>query len=272
MSEQAELAIEYFGVEQNGNWEEGKNILMPTSDVDRILEKYNLSQVELEEHMEEVKNKLFHVRSQRVPPGLDDKILTSWNALMIAGYLDAYRVFKEDDFLAIALNNVNFLLENAKSGDGGLTRSYKDGKSSINGFLDDYSLLIQACIGLYEATFEEKWLREAEQLTEYAIDHFFNEHNGMFYYTSDDDPELITRKTELSNSTMPSSNSTMAHNLYYLGTYLYQEKYLKMASQMLVNILPTMQDQPIFYGNWAMLMLQQNHPLYEVAIVGSQLA
>ena len=270
LGDQAELAISYFGVEKNGNWEEGKNILMPTSDVEKITEDYSLSQPDLEQQIEAIKKVLFEVRSKRTPPGLDDKILTSWNALMISGYLDAYRVFNEEAFLVTAVKNAKFLLEHAKSSDGSLTRSYKDGKSSINGFLDDYSLFIQACIGLYEATFNESWLQEAEQLTEYAIDHFFNQQNGMFFYTSKDDPQLITRKTELSNSIMPSSNSAMAHNLYYLGTYLYQKKYLEMASQMLVNILPTMQDEPIYYSDWAMLMLQQNHPLYEVAIMGAQ--
>ncbi len=270
LGDQADWVMEYFGVEKSGNWEDGKNILMLSGDTEKIQQQYNLTQEELERDVDEVKEKLYQIRAERVAPGLDDKILTSWNALAIIGYLDAYRVFDDKEFLDTALKTAEFLLENAKSSDGRLTRTHKDGKSSINGFLDDYGLFIQACIGLYEATFEERWLREAEQLTEYAVDHFFNQSNGMFYYTSDDDPQLITRKTELSNSIMPSSNSAMAHNLYYLGTYLYREEYLKMATQMLANILPTMQDEPIFYGDWAMLMLQQNQPLYEVAIMGPE--
>jgi uncharacterized protein YyaL (SSP411 family) len=102
-----------------------------------------------------------------------------------------------------------------------------------------------------------------------VINHFYNESNGMFYYTSDSDTELITRKMELSDGDIPGSNGIMAQNLYYLGTYLYREDYIESARQMVRNILPTMEEQPIFYSNWAMLILQLDQPLYEVAIVGS---
>ena len=213
---------------------------------------------------------MFSVRTKRVHPALDDKILTSLNGLMIKGYLDAYRVFKKQEYLDMALNNAAFLLKNAKSEDGRLTRNYKEGKSNINAFLDDYSAVIQAFIGLYEATFDEKWLNEAENLCNYTIKHFFNEKNGMFYYTSDLDPELLSRKMELSDAEIPSSNSSMAQNLYLLGTYLYNTEYLDIGKQMLGNILPLMSDQPIFYSNWAVSLIQVNQPLYEVAIVGDQ--
>jgi uncharacterized protein YyaL (SSP411 family) len=270
LGDEADLPIDYFGIRQDGNWEDGKNILIPTAGVQKLAAQYEISPSDVENKLASAKSKLFAARSKRVHPSLDDKILTSWNALMITGYLDAYRVFKEERFLNMALKNAGFLLDQAKSDRGSLTRNYKDGKSAINGFLDDYSFLIQAFIGVYEATFEEKWLREAEQLTDHVIEHFSNEENGMFYYTSDEDPELIVRKMELSDGDIPGSNGIMAQNLYYLGTYLYKEDYLNIARQMLVNILPTMEDQPIFYSNWAILMLQLNQPLYEVAIVGEQ--
>lgn len=266
----ADLIIEYYGVKKGGNWEDGKNILIPSEEAQKLAGKFDLSLSEFDNQLAEAREKLFTARTKRVHPALDDKILTSWNALMVSGYLDAYRVFKEEKFLNRALTTVRFILDKAKSDQGRLNRNYKDGKSSINGFLDDYSFLIQALIGMYEATFEEQWLREAEQLTDYVIEHFLNDENGMFYYTSDDDPELITRKMELSDNVIPGSNSSMAQNLYYLGTYLYHDRYLDMARQMLVNILPAMAEQPIFYSNWAMLMLQLNQPLYEVAIMGEQ--
>ena len=260
--------IEYYGVKEAGNWEDGKNILIPVEDPESIYQKHGLSKDDFETVLKESGERLFSIRSKRVHPGLDDKVLTSLNALMITGYLDAYRVFQEDRFLKTALKNAQFLLDQAMSDDGRLTRSYKDGRSTINGFLDDYSFLIEACIGLYEATFEERWLQQAEKLTEYSLKHFFNQDNGMFFYSSDQDPELIARKTELSDGDIPSSNSSMAKNLYFLGTYLYKESYLQTAKQMLKNIIPTMEQQPIFYSNWAMLLLQQNQPLYEVAIMG----
>ncbi|GJM30400.1 MAG: thioredoxin [Cyclobacteriaceae bacterium] len=270
LGDQAEIIVDYFGVEKEGNWEDGKNILMPVGNLEEVREKHGLGEAELKEIVNQARTKMFQSRSKRVAPGLDDKVLTAWNALMITGYLDAYRVFKEDEFLQMALTNANFLVENAMSTDGRLNRNYKDGKSSINGFLDDYSFLIQAFIGLYEATFEEEWLRKAEKMTDYVLEHFFNDQNGMFYYTSNNDTELITRKMELSDGDIPGSNGIMAQNLYYLGTYLYQEDHIEIARQMVHNILPTMEQQPIFYSNWAMLLLQLDQPLYEVAIVGDQ--
>ncbi len=270
LGDQADIFIDYYGVKKSGNWEDGKNILTPVKDLKKVLKKHNISREDFHEEMKLSRTKLFDVRAKRVHPALDDKILTSLNGLMITGYLDAYRVFKEEHFLDIALRNATFLLDNAKSDDYRLTRNHKDGKSTINGFLEDYSFLIQSFIGLYEATFEEKWLHEAEQLCDYAIEHFLNEENGMFYYTSILDPELISRKTDISDGDFPSSNSSMAKNLYFLGTYLYKEKYLEMATQMIVNIHPTMNQHPMFYSNWASLMMQLNQPLYEVAIVGDQ--
>lgn len=265
---EADLIIDYYGITPEGNWEDGKNILRPVENYQAILENYSISQTDFNKELKQAKSALFQARTKREPPALDDKVLTSINALMITGYLDAYRVFGEDRFLDAALTNAHFLIQNAMSEDGRLNRNYKDGKSSINGFLDDYCFLIQAFIGLYEATFEEKWLRDAEKLTEYVIDHFTNQENGMFYYTSDNDPELISRKMELSDGDTPGSNGVMAQNLYYLGIYLYKDKYIDMAKQMLINIQPTMEQQPIFYSNWASLMVQTNQPLYEVAIVG----
>jgi len=270
LGEDADLIIDYYGITSEGNCEHGKNILIPVEDATEIMQKHGLEEEEFVEALQKSRQKLFKARTKRVAPGLDDKILTSWNALMISGYLDAYRVFKQDKFLQAALTNANFLKDNALAKDGRLNRNYKDGKSSINGFLDDYSFTMRAFIDLYEATFEETWLRQAEQLANYAIEHFFNADNGMFFYTSDLDPELITRKMELADNVIPGSNSSMAQNLYYLGTYLYNNRFLDMANQMMVNIQPAMEQQPIFYSNWGVLMLQTNRPLYEVAIMGDQ--
>ena len=114
------------------------------------------------------------VRNKRVKPGLDDKILTSWNALMLKGYIDAYRAFGEERFLKTALKNADFLTNNAIGKNGEITRNYKNGKSSVPGLLDDYSFTISAFIDLYQATFDEKWLYKANELTDYTILHFFD--------------------------------------------------------------------------------------------------
>ncbi len=265
---EADLFTDYYTVSKIGNWENGKNILVPTRKPKAVMDKYNLDPQLLGEKLSQARKKLFKARSKRVPPALDDKVLTSWNALMVTGYLDAYRVLGEQRFLDAALKNAKFLLKKVKSKDGRLDRNFKDNRASINAFLDDYSHTIQALIGLYEATFEEQWLLEAQSIAEYVLVHFKDQESGMFYYTSDQDPDLLTRKMELSDNVIPSSNSTMAMNLYLLGTYLYREDLLQISRQMLLNIQATMLTQPVFYSYWAMLMHQTTQPLYEVAIVG----
>ena len=154
--------------------------------------------------------------------------------------------------------------------DNRLNRNYKDGKSVINAFLDDYALTIQAFTSLYEVTFDEKWLYKADDLAKYAIEHFFDEKTAMFNYTSDIDPPLIARKKELSDNVIPGSNSSIAKGLFILGTYLYNNDYIETASQMMKNMAETVSTsgQPNFYSNWCMLYSNLVNPPYEVAIVG----
>jgi uncharacterized protein YyaL (SSP411 family) len=154
--------------------------------------------------------------------------------------------------------------------DNRLDRNYKDGKSKINAFLDDYALTIQAFTALYEVTFDENWLYKANDLAEYTIQHFFDKHSAMFYYTSDIDPPLIARKKELTDNVIPGSNSAIARGLFILGTYLYNNDYIEMASQMMKNMTETVSEtkQPNFYSNWCSLYSDLVNPPYEVAIVG----
>ena len=133
---------------------------------------------EKEAAIEKAKEILFNIRSERISPGLDDKILTSWNALMLRGYVDAFNSFGEKKFLNAAIQNGNFIINNMMKEDGRLNRNYKKGKSSINGFLDDYAYTIEAFIALYEATFNEKWLYTAKELANHTIEHFLDEENG----------------------------------------------------------------------------------------------
>ena len=155
---------------------------------------------------------------KRVRPRLDDKILTSWNALMLTGYIDAYNTFGEKKFLDRALQSAHFLSTKMMQPDYSLKRNYKNGKTSINVFLDDYSFTIEAFIDLYETTFDEHWLQLAQNISNYTIQHFYNLNNGMFFYTSATDEPLIARKSETSDNVIPASNSSMAKALYKLGT------------------------------------------------------
>jgi uncharacterized protein YyaL (SSP411 family) len=203
-----------------------------------------------------------------VKPGLDDKVLSSWNALMLTGYTQAYRVFGEQAFLDKAIKNANFLLQHAIAASGEMTRNYKNGKSSIHALLDDYAFTLTAFIELYQATFDEKWLTEANKITGYVLEHFFDPASGMFFYTHDQYADLISRKMELSDNVIPASNSEMAKNLFLLGHFYYNEDYISKAKQMMVNVAADVQRNIYFYSNWGILEAWLTSPLYEVAITG----
>ena len=269
LGDKADFIIDYYNVTNNGNWEHGKNILYKFETDKEVAERFSISVTEVENRVEEAKQILLEARSKRIRPGLDDKILTQWNALMLKAYADAYKVFGDDKYLKIAITNANFIKSEMMFDDGRLNRNFKNGKSTINAFMDDYAFTIDAFITLYQATFDEKWLQEAEKLSEYSIAHFYNSETGMFFFTSDEDEALITRKTEVSDNVIPSSNSQMAKNLFVLGQYLYKTDYISKAEQMLKNVKKNALVSGIYYANWDILMAWFASNPYEVAIVGN---
>jgi uncharacterized protein len=264
----ASLFIDYYNITENGNWENQKNILYKKLTDNEVLQKYSIDAGELQTRLDKSRKSLMKVRNERVRPGLDDKILTSWNALMLRGYIDAYRVFGEKKFLNAAIKNADFLSENAISQTNEITRNYKNGKASVPGMLDDYAITVSAYIDLYQATFDENWLYGAKELTDYALQHFFDNSSGVFYYTSDDHSDLIARKMEITDNVIPSSNSEMAMNLYLLGNYFDNELFILKARQMLNSVQKDMLENIYSYSNWGILGIHFIHPLCEVAIVG----
>lgn len=265
----ASLFEEYFDVSEAGNWE-GKNVLRIRHDNSYFLDKYGLNIKELNQKIGEARQKLITERNKRERPGLDDKVLTAWNAMMLKAYTDAYRTFGQKEYLQTALRNADFIKNLMMQDDGRLNRIYKDGKSSVNAFLDDYALSIQAFISLYQATFDEQWLQTANKLNDYVFEHFLCTKNGMFFYSSDIDPALISRKKELADNVIPASNSVMAHNLYDLGKYFDKEEYVKQAGQMLAFFTEDFKKHPPYYANWGRLLLKMVYPYHEVAISGKE--
>ena len=268
--ELAEFAKDYYNITPAGNWEHGINVLRIIKSDETFRRKYGIEQEELVRRTEAIKSTLLEKRAERIRPGLDDKILTAWNALMLKGYVDAYRALGDDEYLHIALQNARFLEENMLRSDGGLNRNYKDGKSVINAFHDDYALLIEAWIALYQVTFDETWLDKASKLADYTLEHFYDEESGLFFYTSDLDPPLVARKKKISDDVIPASNSIMAKCLHRLGLFLYNQDYLDLSKAMLNSLATTIEQsrQPDFYSNWCDLYADHAWPLYEVAIVG----
>jgi uncharacterized protein len=261
---------EYYSILPRGNWEGKKNILLRSKSIEDIAYDNNLIEEEAVLIINQAKATLMAARDKRIRPGLDDKILTSWNALMLVGYIDAYKAFGNKEYLEIAKRNADYIVKNQLQKDFRLNRNYKDGKSSINAFLDDYALTIQAFTAMYEVTFEEEWLNKANGLAEYTLAHFYDDSSAMFHYTSDIDPPLIARKKELSDNVIPGSNSSMAKSLFILGTYLYKPDYIEKAQQMMHNMVETIisSGTPNFYSNWCLVYQYMVDTPYEVAIVG----
>jgi len=266
LGDDAPLVMDYFNVTKAGNWEDGKNILFRTHPGGGL----SMSRQVLQEKIRTAKKKMLEARSKRVRPALDDKILTSWNALMINGLVDAYLAFDEESFLRLALENAGFFISKMMKPGGGLYRVYKNGRSSVDGFMDDYAFLIQAFISLYRATFDEEWLMNAEKLVKYTMDHFFNPMSGLFYYTSDQAPPLIARKMEIADNTIPASNSQMALNLFILGKYFSNDDYIQKARAMLHYVKNELVKGGPYYANWSLLMSYFVYPFSEVVIVGEE--
>ncbi len=258
---------DYFWVKKNGNWEHTNILYRKDKD---IAKKHKITESELDAIIAESNQKLFDVRKSRIRPGTDDKVLTSWNGLMLKGYVDAYKALGNDQYKSMALKNANFLLETAVQNDGRLNRNFKNGKSTINAFLDDYATVIDAFVGMYEITFDIKWLDQAKALAEHVHQHFFDPKSKMYFYTSDLDPALIARKMELTDNVIPASNSMMARNLHKLGTLRYDTKMINRSEQILRNVSDEIEasKQPNFYSNWCQLYATMIQPPYEIAILG----
>ena len=264
------LFAKYYNINHKGYWEEGNYILVKDQSDADFCKKENLELDVFQQKVKHWQSKLLEERGQRTRPALDDKSLTSWNALMCQAYTDAYLAFGNKYYLHTAIKNARFILDKQCQSDHSLWHSYKDGQSSINGFLEDYALTISAFIRLYEATFDEQWLNKAKDLTDYCHAHFYDSQSGMFFFTSDLDAPLVARKMEINDNVMPASSSVMANNLFALGQLLDNSDNLNMAQLQLNNIKSDMSSYGSGYSNWAILMLNYIAPFYEVAIVGTQ--
>ena len=267
LGDEEPLFSDYYNCTALGNWEHGRNILHRRSTDEAFAAAHRLAPGALPELVTGWKQKIMAVRATRIRPGLDDKVLTGWNALMLQGLTDAYRAFGEPEFLVVAERNAQFIEANLRDG-AGLFRTCKNGRASISGFLEDYALVIQAYLSLYEVTFTEKWLREAERLTEYVLTNFFDPAETLFFYTDSRAEPLIARKKELFDNVIPASNSVMAHNLRRLGRHLEKPRYTELATKMLLQIRQLVVKEPQHLTNWAALYAALLRPGAEIAIQG----
>ena len=265
-----ELFSDYYNVNHYGFWEHDNYVLIRKGTTSEISKKHSISIEELENKVTAWQKTLLKERNKKDKPRLDDKSLTSWNALMLKGYINAYTVFNDPHFLEVAIKNATFIYTKQLQENGNLNHNYKNEKSSINGYLEDYAAVIDAYIALYEATLNEVWLNTAKQLTDYTFDHFYDTKSGMFYFTSNEDPNLITRKMEIEDNVIPASNSIMARNLFKLSHYFSNDYYLNTSKQMLHNVQKKTQKYGSDYSNWLQLMCDFTGYFYEIAVSGDK--
>ncbi len=262
------LFAEYYNVNSQGYWEEGNHIpLRKLTDTAFAAEKA-MSVEDLRLRISAARERVFGARTRRVRPGLDDKILTSWNALMSKGLITAYCAFKEERFLESARVNLAYLLEKAVTPDGGLYHNGKDGRFNLNGYLEDYAFIIEALLSLYQATFEPSHLDKARELTEYALENFSDPDSPLFFFTSRRDPALVARKKEIMDNVIPASNSSMARNLFLLADFFDEPRYRDRARAMLDQVRREMRVYGTSFSNWALLAMDFAYPFYEVVVAG----
>lgn len=261
---------EYYNINNYGKWENNHYVLIRKNSDSEIEQEFGITSEELQQKKQHWKNILIPYRNKRSKPRLDDKTLTSWNAMMLKGYVDAYKIFGEDEYLEIALKSANFIAEKQLQKNGQLYHNYKDGKSNINGFLEDYAFVIEAFIDLYQVTLDDKWLTLSKSMTDYAKTNFFDEEKHMFYFTSKEDPAIVTRNFDYRDNVIPASNSVMAKNLFVLSKYFEETGFDEISQQMLKNVLDEIEQYPLGFSNWLSLLSNYQNNFYEIVVVGKE--
>jgi uncharacterized protein YyaL (SSP411 family) len=263
-----DLFSQVFNINTFGIWEDGNYVLIQNQSIEDIAKYNNISVLELKNKKTSWEKLLYTEREKRQKPRLDDKCLTSWNAIMLKGYVDAYKALDNENYLDLAQKNADFIIKNLWSSDGNLFHSYKNKKSTINGYLEDYCFVIAAFISLYEVTLDEKWLFEAKQLTDYSLEHFYDEKIAYFTFTSNLDTALITTHYEIEDNVIPASNSVMGKNLLLLSIYFENSYYENICQKMLQNILPII-NYPSAFSNWLDVALNYSDKNKELAVCGA---
>ncbi len=268
LGDDAPIAIEYWGVSTRGDFE-GYNILHVPNEDEVVAGRLNLTIEELRAKLTAIKQKLYTVREQRVHPGLDDKILTAWNGMMLASLAEAARVLDRAAYREAAVRNADFLRRALRTDNGRLLRTHKNGESKINGYLEDYANLIDGLLELYQTTFDERWFVEARRLADVVLEHFAAD-DGGFFDTSDDHERLITRPRNMQDNATPSGNNLMAKQLLRLAAYTGDPRCDEAARKTLGLLSEAMRQFPQAFGEALSAVDMLVTGLSEVAVVGAR--
>ena len=270
LGEDAEAFCKYYGVTDDGNFE-GKNILNIPSEPSEIASSLKIPEDDLAETIERSRKKMLAERDKRIKPGRDDKVLASWNGLMLASFSESARVLGREDYLKTAKKNASFILQNMHK-NGRLFHVWKDGISKVNGYLEDYAFLAEGLIELYQITFDPKWFAEAQSLASCVIDHFEDKKAGGYYDTSDDHEQLIVRPKSFFDSAVPSGGSVATQVMLKLATYTAKNELAESAKRALKSVGTQLENYPTGLSNWLIALDQYLSPPKEVAIVGDPLS
>jgi uncharacterized protein YyaL (SSP411 family) len=265
-AEDATIFMLYYGVTQRGNFE-GKNILHVEQNAQQVADLAQISLEGVQESLKRSRETLFRIREQRIKPSRDEKILTSWNGLMLRSFAEAGRHLDRPDYLQVAIQNATFLLQNLRK-DGRLLRTYKEGRARLNGYLEDYTFFADGLLALYEASFDPHWFAEARILMDEAIGLFADEQNGGFFDTGKDSEALVSRPKDIMDNAIPSGNSVAAEVLLRLAAFSGDEAYRRRADSYLQSLADIMVQHPQAFGHALGALDFALSPSKEFAILG----
>ena len=270
----ADLFREVFNLKPGGNWNEGyrhkTNIPHLKKDYTTISRNNNIEIETLTVRLEEIRNKLFTIRENRVHPQKDDKILTDWNGLMIAAIARAGAVLNNEEYANSAMKAMDFILQNLQNKDGSLLKRYRKGNAGLTGVLDDYAFTIWALIELYHLSYDEKYIEIAMELSEYQIDQFWDFDNHGFFFTATSGEQLLVRSKEVYDGAIPSGNSVSAYNFIRLARMTSRPDFEDTAFQIFNAFAGTLNRGSSGYSMMMQAVDFAFGPSYEVLVFGDE--
>jgi len=266
LGSEAALFKDAYGVRPGGNFE-GHSILFVAADVETLARKHKLDESEVGLRLAAAKRKLFELRKGRVKPGLDDKVLSGWNGLMLAAFAEAARALDRADYLQTAIANAEFLLNTLRQTDGRMFRSWREGEAKLNGYLEDYANVAESLLALYEATFDVRYFTAARELMDYVLSHFVDKKGG-FYDTSDDHETLVTRPKDIQDNATPSGNAMAVTVLFKLTLLTADMRYAEVAADALRSVQPILAQHPTAFAQWLQALAFALGDAKEIALIG----
>ncbi|MBW8883199.1 MAG: thioredoxin domain-containing protein, partial [Planctomycetia bacterium] len=266
----AERFCYVYDVSEAGNFEHGKSILNLPKNLEQCAALKGWDVEQLKKELAASRVKLLAARDQRVRPGKDDKILVSWNALMIDALARAARIVEQPGYAIAAEKAADFILLKMARSDGRLLHTWRNGHAKLDGYLDDYAYFVNALVTLYEATFNERWIEDAVRLADVMLQHFTDKDRGGFFFTADDHEQLIARNKDLHDASVPSGNAMAATALLRLGKLCGKTEYLEAASSTLAAAQPVMERMPTAVGQMLIALDLYLGPSTELVLISGK--